>query len=1158
MKLADLERRNAALTAELSDAKAQLAAREKELAEKLQLLKAARENASGNVPISKQISETHPQGLEFSRREAEAKTKLQQSEAELFKLRQDLKNQAKAASERQASLNQLIARRDAALTEQRAKIAELSESNRILKRALDTIEEYFRKLRESRSFHFAIYTARRLGLVSRQPRRLVEGIKDQFPATRKALKQVRDRDFTVPRSENDVNANSGDETLISRRDDEADRKRTVAEVTALRSAASKKNTLALPAKSPLEDASVCLVIFDNSGEHHLRNLFNSFLKVNTFPSVECSVVLRACTDGSREVIRSFRDQLHITVIDCPDNHSFAYSNNRAAEQASADYLIFLNSCVLFQHDVVPELLRCLQDPKSGLVGMRLIFPRDDPKYPAGLQNAGIKFRPDALHFFYRPFDLGAPAYVMDTPRVLEKFPAVTAALVACRREQFLEVGGFCEDYLSEYEDVDLSLSFRRLLGLRSVSANQIAAVHNERAADPFGMTETAQERRLNNISHFTCRHGWYLRRKIFADKMRGTAFFSDEQLTAAFAVTEATAATAAGDFFSASELANACVKEFGWNVRFLARNEDWYDLRDIDVLVVLLDAYDLSRIRDAKPDLVKVAWMRNWFERWSSRPDFDQYDLFLCSSQKSAQWLRDTRRKDAWVFPLATNPERFGQAKPESRLSSDYCFTGSYWQFEREIGAAVQPKLDDYKFVVFGKGWEKHPTLSAYAHGFLPYGEMPNVYASTRIVVDDANHVTKEWGSINSRVFDALAAGALVITNNQIGAGEMFEGELPTYRSPEELQSLLRCYLGDEAKRRELTERLRQRVLVRQTYRHRARTLKRILISRVRRGYRIALKIDAPSRHQIRQRGDYHLARSLGRWLALHGHSFRIDCLSEWERPESFGDDVVIALRGLNRYRPKPGQINLIWNITPDKISDEECEEFDHVFVASRSQAAKLADRLQTSVSSLLPCTDPDLFYPDPNPEVPVESLLFVGDSQEQYRQMVRFAVEEEMPVGVYGKGWEMFIPASYIRGEYIESSVLRQHYSRCEILLNDHRPAMRDLGYISNRLFDAAACGAFVISDAMEEAYAVFGEDLVTCKSESEFRSHIRYYLAHPEERYRIAERLRSRVLSAHTFTHRAEEILANIKELDKRKRGSNELKSRPMESVVKAYIST
>jgi spore maturation protein CgeB/GT2 family glycosyltransferase len=1048
---------------------------------------------------------------------------------------------AGAQLRKQSAKVQLLTRQKA---EEGTKVAHLTERNRILKQALDTIEQNFRQLTESKTFHFVVYSARKLGLVSRKPRRCVEAIKNQFRTARKAIKIAKER----------VRANFEPPPESKQKPEDARFRDKISEALSLRIVASAKNALPLPPRPAPGKVSICFIVLHHSGEQHLRNLFSSFLRVNTLNSVEFRLVLHACTDGSREVVGSFQSRLPIKVTDCDDNQSFACSNNQAAEATSAEYLVFLNNDIVFQDNVVPELLRSLQDRRNGVAGVRLVFPPDRLINASALQHGGIKFRPDPQFFFYRPFNLGLQDFIPDTPRVLEKFPAVTAALAMCRRSDFLAVGGFCEKYLYGYEDVDLCLLFRRLLGLRSVSVNHVACIHDESATRRLNKTEGLRRRRLNNIDYLVRRHGWYLRREILAHKMAGKLFFSDQPLTAAFAVTESTPAAAAGDFFAASELAAACRNEFGWKIRYLSRQNEWYDLEGVDVLVVLIDSYEPSKIRQTKPDLVKVAWMRNWFERWASRPDFDHYDLYFCSSTKSARWLREAHRKPAWVFPLATNPHSFAQHRPDSSLSSDYCFTGSYWRTEREIETAVQPqKLEGYKFAVFGKGWETHPTFGAYAKGFRPYSEMPVVYSSTRVVVDDANSVTKEWGSVNSRVFDALVAGALVITNGAVGSAEIFDGELPTYRSPDELQSLLNRYLGDEKQRRRLVARLQERVLARHTYRHRARTLKRILIERARRGYRVAFKIGAPSRREAPHWGDYHFARSLGRCFAAKGHSFRIDCLDEWERPECFGDDIVIVLRGLSRYHPKPGQINLIWNIShPDKIEDDEYEEFDHVFVASSRHAAEIAQRLPTPVDALLQCTDPEIFFPDPNPDVSAEKLLFVGNSRKQYREVVRLAVEAGMPLGVYGTHWPMFIPANYIRGEYVDNTILRQHYSRCEILLNDHWPSMRERGFISNRLFDGAASGAFIISDSVEDGGEVFGDDLVTYRGQSDFRDQVQYYLSHPEERRVRAKRLRARVLSAHTFACRADVLLTRIKEIDRRKRGIEELTVHPPEDPV------
>ena len=68
-------------------------------------------------------------------------------------------------------------------------------------------------------------------------------------------------------------------------------------------------------------------------------------------------------------------------------------------------------------------------------------------------------------------------------------------------------------------------------------------------------------------------------------------------------------------------------------IRLLYRGPGWYDvdaLADVDVLITLLDAYDLGRAlavagegrskerglgaqwKDVKPSLIAVAWMREW------------------------------------------------------------------------------------------------------------------------------------------------------------------------------------------------------------------------------------------------------------------------------------------------------------------------------------------------------------------------------------------------------------------------------------------------------------------------------------------------------------------------------------------------------------------
>jgi O-antigen biosynthesis protein len=100
-----------------------------------------------------------------------------------------------------------------------------------------------------------------------------------------------------------------------------------------------------------------------------------------------------------------------------------------------------------------------------------------------------------------------------------------------------------------------------------------------------------------------------------------------------------------------------------------------------------------------------------------------------------------------------------------------------------------------------------------------------------KIVVDDANHVTAPWGSVNSRVFDALSSGALVITNGALGSHETFNGRLPTYSTASELTTLLKYFLTNDAERESLTKELSKFVRVEHSYQRRSEEFANSLVN---------------------------------------------------------------------------------------------------------------------------------------------------------------------------------------------------------------------------------------------------------------------------------------------------------------------------------------
>ena len=208
------------------------------------------------------------------------------------------------------------------------------------------------------------------------------------------------------------------------------------------------------------------------------------------------------------------------------------------------------------------------------------------------------------------------------------------------------------------------------------------------------------------------------------------------------------------------------------------------------------------------------------------------YDLLLASSGTACREMEEQLGQKVRLFPIATNAERFRSGREETEVlpefRCDYCFTGNRFG-KREIETELDPEGIPYKLNIYGTGWEQIRKFAPYCRGHVSYHEMPAVYRGTRIVLDDATPSTKESGSVNSRVYDAIAAGCLVLTNNGRGAAETFEGLLPVYTDRESLTELLKLYLGDETLRQKKVQELQRFVLANHTYELRAAQLEEML-----------------------------------------------------------------------------------------------------------------------------------------------------------------------------------------------------------------------------------------------------------------------------------------------------------------------------------------
>ena len=296
------------------------------------------------------------------------------------------------------------------------------------------------------------------------------------------------------------------------------------------------------------------------------------------------------------------------------------------------------------------------------------------------------------------------------------------------------------------------------------------------------------------------------------------------------------------------------------------------------------------------------------------------------------------------------------------------------------------------------------------------------------------------------------------------------------------------------------------------------------------RGPQLDIAIGVPSWEAAPGWGDTHFARALQRALRRRAHAARVRIRPDWERASSARADAVIHLFGLVERRVRADQVNVLWVIShPDLVTDAYVSRQDVVFVAADAFAARLAARTGREILPLHQATDPERFRPVQGG--PAHDLLFVANSRGVRRRIVDELAPTVRDLAVYGRAWTPdLLDPRHLRGDHIPNEDLAAAYSAARIVLNDHWPDMAAEGFLSNRLYDAAACGAFVVSDRVEGIDAEFDGGVVAFTDGAELRALVDRYLADEDGRAAHAMAARDAVLARHTFAHRAERILEVI----------------------------
>lgn len=295
--------------------------------------------------------------------------------------------------------------------------------------------------------------------------------------------------------------------------------------------------------------------------------------------------------------------------------------------------------------------------------------------------------------------------------------------------------------------------------------------------------------------------------------------------------------------------------------------------------------------------------------------------------------------------------------------------------------------------------------------------------------------------------------------------------------------------------------------------------------------------------------GDYWIAEDMAEGFKAIGKKAQVDYRGEYHKKHEPEPKLNVYMRGYTKFgAPFGNGVNVLYCYYPmayndkskDKVEkdalnkrdempkdaslDDDWQNYDVIAVASASYAQKLNDEGIKAIY-VPQFTNAQKFYPNPDKELETD-ILFVGSNWHD-RTSLRYAIESGYYVAVYGYNWEGIVPYEMYRGNYIENKDLNRYYSSAKIVLNDHRPDMKNFGFINNRIYDATAAGAMVISDYMPEIQQVYGDSVPMYKNKEELKALLDYYLSHEDEREAKAMRAREITLNRFTNTVVAKQLL-------------------------------
>jgi hypothetical protein len=245
---------------------------------------------------------------------------------------------------------------------------------------------------------------------------------------------------------------------------------------------------------------------------------------------------------------------------------------------------------------------------------------------------------------------------------------------------------------------------------------------------------------------------------------------------------------------------------------------DDLSVRSCDVHLVLRGLHPVRRTAGQ----AHVLWVISHPEIVTTR-ECDDADLVLVASARFADELRTRTQTPVEVMLQATDADRFRPRPPDPRHAHDVAVVAkSRDVFRPAVAAAVAAGL---RPAIYGSGWERFVDPALVVSEYVPNDELPVVYSSVGVLLNDQWDTMREWGFVSNRVFDALACETPVISEELPELSAIFADTVLTFRDADDLREQAEAALADRDAARARAARGRALVEAQHTFDHRAAQL---------------------------------------------------------------------------------------------------------------------------------------------------------------------------------------------------------------------------------------------------------------------------------------------------------------------------------------------